>query len=176
MKIRLFFLILILAVAVTGLFLSCNQIKSETQSSKSETNQIEVGPLSDLPQGDAGVKKQINVDLEQQRMFLYENGEFVKEFVISSGKIDTTTPAGKFRIIHKQDMVYSKIAGCWLGFWVGFTNDGKHGFHETPICDGEREGEDTMGTPVSLGCIRLKLGDAEQLYNWAEIETPIEIF
>lgn len=170
---RLFSLILILAVAVTGLFFSYNHNTNNTiQNSVDQPN----NKPSDVPNGDTGIKKQIKIDLSQQKAFLYENGQFMKEFTISSGKIDTPTPTGKFRVIHKQDMVYSKIAGCWLGFWVGFTNDGKYGFHETPVCEGKREGEDKMGAPASAGCLRLKLGDAEQLYNWAEIETPIEIY
>ena len=146
MKLRLSFLILILAVAIIGLFFSYNKINinNTVQDSLNQSN----NKPSDVPKGDAGVKKQIKVDLSQQKAFLYENGQFVKEFTISSGKIDTPTPTGKFKVIHKQDMVYSKLAGCWLGFWVGFTSDGKYGFHETPICNGEREGEDKMGTPV----------------------------
>jgi len=107
---------------------------------------------------------------------LFENGENVREFTISSGKPETPTPTGSFRVIHKQDMLYSKITGCWLAFWVGFTTDGKYGIHETPICEGERTGEDKMGMPDSAGCIRLKLGEAEQLYDWADIETPVEIY
>lgn len=124
---------------------------------------------------DPKLDKEIKVDLGLQKAFLFEKGKLVAEYLISSGKPETPTPAGKFRVILKQDMLYSKIAGCWLAFWVGFTNDGQYGFHETPICDGKREGEDKMGSPVSLGCLRLKLGEAEKFYKWVDIETPIEI-
>lgn len=119
--------------------------------------------------------KEVKVDLSLQKAFLFEKGQLVGEYSISSGKPETPTPTGKFRVILKQDLLYSKIAGCWLSFWVGFTDDGKYGFHETPICDAKREGEDKIGQPASLGCLRLKLGEAEKFYKWVEIETSIEI-
>ena len=120
--------------------------------------------------------KKIKVDLSQQKMFLFENGQFVKEYTISSGKIDTPTPRGNFRVIYKSPMVYSKLTDCWLPFWVGFTNDGKYGFHETPICEGKRIGESEVGQPSSAGCLRLKQSDSEEFYNWAEEETLVEIY
>ena len=119
--------------------------------------------------------KEVKVDLSLQKVFLLEKGKLVAEYLISSGKPETPTPVGKFRVILKQDMLYSKIAGCWLAFWVGFTDNGQYGFHEMPICNGKREGEDKLGQPASLGCLRLKLGDAEKFYRWVNLETPIEI-
>lgn len=167
MKLRLTTLIIILAVVITGLLLS---YQGETLQ-----NQANNGPIVVL-RGDPGVRKQIKVDLSLQKAFLFENGEFLREFNVSSGKIDTPTPKGTFSVVYKQDMLYSKIAGCWLAFWVGFTQDGKYGFHETPVCDGIREGENEIGQPASAGCLRLKLGEAEQLYNWAEVGTKVEIY
>ena len=176
MKVSLFFKILIiLGIAIIGLFFVYNGNlgrNNQDQTINNEKSQPEVGLRGANPE----VKKEIRVDLSQQKMFLLENGQIVKEYVISSGKPDTPTPTGKFRVIHKQDMVYSKVTGCWLGFWLGFTLDGDYGFHETPICEGERRGEDKMGTPDSAGCIRLKLGDAQAFYNWVEIETQVEIY
>ena len=172
---KLFFQILIiLGIALIGLFFVYNNsIEPDSlQDSGNEAN----NESSNIPEGDIKIKKQIKVNLSKQKIFLFENGQVVKEYPISSGKLETPTPKGIFRIIYKSPMVYSKVADCWLPFWVGFTNDGKYGFHETPICEGERVGESEIGKPASAGCIRLKQGDAEEFYNWAEIETPIEIY
>lgn len=181
MKIHLFFkILLILGIAVIGLFFAYDngyfnhqqEYPNYIQNGQNESNNAPQG----VPSGDTKIKKQVKVDLSQQKAYLFENGQIVKEYPISSGKLDTPTPTGNFRVIYKQDMAYSKPTGCWLAFWVGFTSDGKYGFHETPICEGERKGEDKMGVPDSAGCIRLKLGDAEQFYNWVEIETSVEIY
>jgi lipoprotein-anchoring transpeptidase ErfK/SrfK len=59
-------------------------------------------------------------------------------------------------------------------FWVGFLKE--YGFHEIPICKGKREGQKEIGKAVSLGYIRLKVGEAEKFYPWAEIGSEIEIY
>ncbi|MBU3934557.1 L,D-transpeptidase [Patescibacteria group bacterium] len=179
---KLFYKILIiLGIAIIGLFLAHSRNNPEQPSTYLENSQDEpknepnnVSTAS--PEGNPDIEKQIKVDLGLQRLYLFENGQIKREFSISSGKLETPTPTGSFRIIYKQDMLYSKLTGCWLAFWAGFTMDGKYGFHETPICEGERIGENKMGIPDSAGCIRLKLGDSEEFYDWAEIETPVDIY
>jgi len=122
--------------------------------------------------------KTIEVNLFNQKLRMCENGKAVKEIQVSSGKPDSPTPTGNFRIINKSLMVYSKATNCWLPFWLGFSQDGQYGFHEIPICEGDggRTGLDKVGQPVSLGCVRLGVGDAETLYGWAETNTPVTVF
>lgn len=180
MKYLFFKILLILGIAAIGLFFVYNNgyfNQGNEYQNYSENGQNEAkNELNGIPQGDHNLKKQIKVDLGKQKLYLFENGQIKKEYPISSGKTDTPTPTGNFRVIHKQDMVYSKQTGCWLGFWVGFTMDGKYGFHEVPICEGERVGTEEIGKPASVGCLRLKQEDAEVFYTWAEIGAKIEIY
>ena len=120
--------------------------------------------------------KAVEVNLSDQEVRMCEDGKIIGEFSISGGKQENPTPSGSFKVIHKSLMIYSKIAECWLPFWVGF--NGNYGFHEVPICDDEekRVGEEQIGQPASLGCIRLKIGEAEEFYNWVEIGTEIEVY
>ena len=120
--------------------------------------------------------KKIEVDLSQQKMILFGDNKKLLEIKISSGKKESPTPTGNFRVIHKAPMIYSKATDCWLPFWVGFTEDGQYGFHELPICNGTRVGEKEISKPASLGCIRLKMEEAEKIYNFAEIGTVVEIY
>jgi len=170
-------ILIILGIALIGLFFAynSNQQGITPDSLQGSGNEAKNEP-DNVPEGDVKVKKQIKVDLSFQKIFLFENGQFVKEYPVSSGKIDTPTPKGNFRVIYKSPMVYSKIADCWLPFWVGFTNDGKYGFHETPICEGKKVGESEIGQPASAGCLRLSQSDSEEFYNWAEEETLVEIY
>lgn len=172
MKIASFLTILvILGLVFTGSFFVYNQDVLSPTNSQNEAKNEE----NKEPKGDIEIKKQVRVDLSQQKMFLFESGKLVKEYSISSGLADSPTPTGEYKIVYKQDKLYSKIAGCWLSYWVGFTKDGLYGFHETPICDGIREGELDIGKPASHGCIRLKIGEADDFYSWSEINTLIEI-
>jgi len=117
----------------------------------------------------------IEVNIDKQRLRLCENGRAKEEFSVSTGKEKSPTPEGEFRVIKKSSMIYSKIADCWLPFWVGFYDD--FGFHELPISDsGQRIGKEEIGKPASLGCVRLNLGDAEKLYKFSEIGMKVVIF
>jgi lipoprotein-anchoring transpeptidase ErfK/SrfK len=177
----------LLGIGILGLFLVYNRPAapsvSETYNSAGLVKPVDAKPdsavkndINDVPNGDPGLKKQVKVDLSLQKAFLYENGRFIKEYVVSSGKASTPTPAGRFSIVYKSPKIYSQIAQCWLSFWAGFTKDGKYGFHETPVCNGQREGEDMIGHPASDGCLRLKVGDAEAFYKWIDAGTSIDIY
>ncbi|MCK4554035.1 L,D-transpeptidase, partial [Candidatus Parcubacteria bacterium] len=66
--------------------------------------------------------------------------------------------------------------GLWMPWWMSLQS-GYFGIHELPEWpDGSKEGEDHLGKPVSHGCIRLGIGPAEFLYNWAEIGTQVFIY
>ena len=121
-------------------------------------------------------QKRIEVDLNQQKMILFGDNKKLLVVEISSGKKENPTPKGSFRVIQKSPMIYSKTANCWLPFWVGFTEDGHYGFHELPICNGKRVGGEEIGKPASLGCIRLRIGEAEDFYNFVGIGTKVEIY
>ena len=173
-----------LAIAVIGLILLSPKPNTGAKSNLAglvKNAPVEaVSPVkndsNDIPKGDLGLKKQVKVDLSLQRAYLYENGEFVKEYQVSSGREGMETPTGHFRIINKSQRIYSRIAQCWLSFWAGFTADGLYGFHETPVCQGQREGEDMIGQPASDGCLRLRVGDAQDFYKWVDINTSIDIY
>jgi hypothetical protein len=119
--------------------------------------------------------KWAEVVLEQQKLRMCENGNLMQEFQISSGKKESPTPTGWFRVIYKTPVLYSNLAQSWMPFWVGFGGD--YGFHELPVSKEKeaRVGGDKIGQPDSIGCIRLNVGDAEKFYKWAEIETRIVI-
>lgn len=181
MKLPLFLTALIvLGLILTGSFLAYTEdvldhkdnISFIAGNSQNEAKNEEI----QHPEGNVNIEKQIKVDLSQQKAFLFESGVLVKEFVISGGLADTPTPVGEFKVVYKQEQLYSKIAKCDLSYWVGFTNDGLYGFHETPVCNGIRDGEEEIGNPASHGCVRLKVGDAQYLYNWAEINTLVKIY
>ncbi|NCB20597.1 MAG: murein L,D-transpeptidase [Clostridia bacterium] len=111
---------------------------------------------------------------DKQRLYYYLDDVELGSFPVSAGKASTPTPKGNYRIVNKHPKAWSSY-GLWMPFWLGLAN-GRFGFHELPIWpNGYREGEDHLGVPVSHGCIRLGIGPAEYLYNWADIGTAVEI-
>lgn len=125
------------------------------------------------------ILKKIEVNLSEQKMYLYENETLVNEFVISSGKARTPTPEGNFEINNKVDLAYSNRYRMYMPKWQAFIGS-KYGIHGLPYTKrGKRitwiEGQTHLGTPVSHGCIRLSWDDALRLFEWSSIGIQISI-
>lgn len=120
--------------------------------------------------------KYIDVDLGTQTMIAFENGVALDAYLVSSGKKGMDTPKGDFQIHNKAPKPWSKQYSLFMPHWMAITSDGKFGIHELPEWPGGyKEGANHLGTPVSHGCVRLGVGPAETVYNWAEVGTPVFI-
>jgi lipoprotein-anchoring transpeptidase ErfK/SrfK len=63
-----------------------------------------------------------------------------------------------------------------MPYWMAIVPGGKFGIHELPEWPGGyKEGANHLGTPVSHGCVRLGVGPAQTVYNWADIGTPVVV-
>ncbi|MBP9728224.1 MAG: L,D-transpeptidase [Candidatus Moranbacteria bacterium] len=120
--------------------------------------------------------KYIDVDIAHQTMVLFEHGRAVDSYLVSSGKRGMDTPQGEFAVVNKALRPWSKAYGLYMPYWMAFTADGKFGIHELPEWPGGyKEGADHLGHPVSHGCIRLGVGNAKRVYEWADTGTVIFI-
>jgi len=96
-------------------------------------------------------------------------------FSVSTGKPGMRTPTGTFAVQSKNKRAWSKSAGLWMPWWMQFTKQG-NGIHELPEWPGgAKEGASHLGHPVSHGCVRLGVGPAKSLYDWAPVGTTITI-
>ncbi|MCX6761472.1 MAG: L,D-transpeptidase [Candidatus Moranbacteria bacterium] len=121
--------------------------------------------------------KYIDVNLTTQIMTTFENGTLLDAYLVSSGKRGMGTPIGTHQIYNKSPRAYSKAYGLYMPNWMAFLADGKMGIHELPEWPGGyKEGANHLGTPVSHGCIRLGVGPAKIVYDWAEIGTPLIVY
>lgn len=121
--------------------------------------------------------KYIDINLTSQVMTLFEQGQAVEAYVISSGKRGMDTPVGEFAVENKALRPWSKQYGLYMPYWQAITADGKYGIHELPEWPGGyKEGANHLGTPVSHGCVRLGVGAAARVFAWSDIGTPIIIY
>ena len=117
--------------------------------------------------------KAIVVDLSDQTLSYYEDGYRVGTFLTSTGRPGYATPVGEYAINAKTENAYSKRYGLFMPYWMSFIGS-LYGIHELPYWpNGYREGEDHLGTPVSHGCVRLGIGSAQTLFEWAEVGTSV---
>jgi len=136
---------------------------------------VDEGPI-EIVSGDKIVtKKKIVVDLSEQTLYAYDGGGlFMKEFV-STGLELTKTPRGSFTLFKKMPTRYMQgpLPGISEQYYdlpgvpwtMYFTGQGAaiHGayWHEK------------FGEEWSHGCVNLPPTQARELYEWADVGTPV---
>ncbi|HEY0964765.1 MAG TPA: L,D-transpeptidase [Candidatus Paceibacterota bacterium] len=122
--------------------------------------------------------KRIVVDLSDQKLYAYEGETLIKESVVSTGRMLSSTPVGTFTIYKKtpsrfmqgplpgllDQTVYDLPGVPWNLY---FTEDGSviHGTYW----------HDNFGRKYSHGCVNLTPQEAEELYHWAELGMTVEV-
>lgn len=121
------------------------------------------------------LEKRLRIRLASQTLEQMLGGVVIATHQVSTGRKGMKTPTGVFHIRSKNPRAWSRIAKLWMPWWMQFTSVG-HGIHELPEWPGgKKEGANHLGTPVSGGCVRVGIGAAKLLYDWAPIGTKIEI-
>lgn len=120
-------------------------------------------------------EKWIEVDLTAKRMYAYERGNLVNTFLVTAGAPDTPTVVGEFKIqtkVRKQTMRGLNTDGSSYNVpnveWVNY-------FYQDYAIHGNYWRPDSVfgNTNTSHGCVSLKNGGAEWMYNWAPVGTPV---
>jgi len=127
--------------------------------------------------------KYIEIDLSSQRMYLWEKGNVIANYVVSTG-LYYPTPTGKFQILNKAKNAFSDIYNVWMPYWMAIYYDPKIkayiGIHELPYWYSggriQRRPREFLGTPRTGGCISLDVGIAQKVQEWADIGMPVYIF
>lgn len=97
-------------------------------------------------------------------LLLVEDGEVVRSVHTSTGAAGAT-PVGTFRVYLKSLLSWSVPFEVWMPYASYFR--GGIAMHESP---------DVPSYPASHGCVRLPDGDAERVYRFVEIGTPVSVF
>jgi lipoprotein-anchoring transpeptidase ErfK/SrfK len=111
----------------------------------------------------------IDVDLTHQTLTAYQGEEVARTTLVSTGKEKTPTPTGLFHIHTKlryDDMrgpdYYLPNVPYVMYFYKGYALHGTY-WHTN------------FGQTASHGCINLPTPEAEWLYNWVAVGTPVNI-
>jgi lipoprotein-anchoring transpeptidase ErfK/SrfK len=132
---------------------------------------------ADAPAPPSGGGKYVLVDISEQHMYVYEGDALIHSFVASTG-INNGTRTGTFAVQSKIPNAYGSTWNIWMPSWLGIYWAGglENGIHALPILsNGATLWEGFLGRPVSYGCVVLGTQEAQLLYDWAEIGTPVEI-
>ena len=134
----------------------------------------------------------IEIDLQEQRAYLIENGRAVFSTPISSGRYGHLTETGSFKVIEKERNHFSSFYGRIMdsrGRTIVADADA-----DMPVPRGCRFVPAPMryfvrfnsatgmhagylpGYPASHGCVRLPEEDAIAIFNAVDVGTPVTVF
>jgi lipoprotein-anchoring transpeptidase ErfK/SrfK len=123
--------------------------------------------------------KRIVINISQQRMWTYENGEMLNEYVISTGIASSPTMPGVFQILSHISNAYASRWDLYMPNFMGIYEavpGFMNGIHGLPmLSSGQRLWANVLGRPASYGCIILNLAAAQEVYDWAEAGVVVEI-
>lgn len=109
----------------------------------------------------------IDVDLSEQRLYAYDGDTLVSSFLISSGVAAHPTVTGTFAVYVKYRYTDMRGPGYYLPdvpytmyFYQGY---GIHGTYW----------HNNFGTPMSHGCVNMLTSDAEWVFNFSKVGTPV---
>ena len=128
---------------------------------------------SDVLAGD----KRIEVAIGEQRMYVWQGDTLIWSWLVSTGIASHPTQRGSFAVQSKIPDAWSTAWQLWMPNWLGiyWAGSSENGIHALPIINGERLWAGSLGSPISYGCIVLGVDEAQMLYDWADIGTPVEI-
>ena len=123
--------------------------------------------------------KRIVISINQQRMYIYQNGGLIRTEIISTGIADSPTLPGLFQVKSHYINAYASVWDLWMPHFLGVYDavpGFENGIHGLPLLSsGRRLWADVLGRPASFGCIILTLDAAEWLYGWAENGVVVDI-
>ena len=107
----------------------------------------------------------ILIIIDEKLLYLLNENEVIKKYVIATGKPSTPTPIGRWKIIEK-----ARWGGGFGSRWMGLNVPwGKYGIHGT-------NKPSSIGYNASHGCIRMLNKDIEDLYTYVKGGTPVVIY
>lgn len=120
--------------------------------------------------------KYIEVELKNQRFYAWNNGYLARTFLISSGARNFPTPIGEYSILTKPLVVnYTRIYGPNDPRNYSFPNTKYNLMFKPSYYIHTAYWHNDFGHPRSHGCVNAHFDNAEWIYYWADLGTPVSI-
>ena len=122
-----------------------------------------------------GTDVSLHVDRSARELAVRRDGRVVRRFPVAVGRPGTPTPTGRFAVTDKlhPDSADSPYGCCALALsghqtklLPGWPGGDRLAIHATPQ-------EETVGTPVSLGCMRGRERDIRRLMRTVPVGAPV---
>ena len=107
--------------------------------------------------------KHIEISRDRGVLLMVEDGEVVRAVHTSTGSLGRT-PVGDFKVYVKSLYSWSVPFHVWMPYAAYFR--GGIATHQSP---------DVPSYPASHGCVRLPEGEAERVYDFVDVGTPVAV-
>lgn len=121
--------------------------------------------------------KRIEVDVSEQRLRVYEGNRLVWDWPASTGLPGYPTRYGRFQVLDKIPLAYSRPWKLWMPHWLGiyWAGGSENGIHSLPIINGRTLWAGYLGSRISFGCVVIGTDEGERLFSWADVGTTVDI-
>ncbi|WP_284143281.1 L,D-transpeptidase family protein [Metabacillus flavus] len=133
-----------------------------------------------IPDASAAATKFIIINKSSNKLAYYENSKLKRVFKVGTGRSQSLTPEGKFKIVQKiVNRPYYKgnipggdprnpLGNRWMGLNARGTSGSTYGIHGN-------NNPSSIGGYVSSGCVRMYDNEVEWLYSQVPINTAVII-
>ncbi len=151
-----------------------SKLKTALESIKERTDAVRRKILpKKIPEAVPSLGKFIAADLEKMQLLLYEDGVLVADYpILSKGKEGSRweTPTGYYSVKTKERSHFSSIGEVFMPFSMQFY--GNFFIHGWPYY----ESGEQVPLSYSGGCVRLSTADAEKVFEFATVGTPMYVY
>ena len=123
-----------------------------------------------------GLINYVEVDIDEQHLYYYKNGELVldSDFVSGNyGKTDTNKGVHRLMYKTKNATLRGRNYASFVYYWMPFNSDGE-GFHDATWRS--KFGGEIYKGDGSHGCVNMPLEKAKELYNLIENDTIVIVY
>lgn len=152
-------------------------IPPEPPVNRVQLTNLELENWADTEGGTSATGYLVLVDIGRQRVSVFSgddgNWRLVRIMVCSTGKNQSPTIRGRFKVIDRGPWFYSERLGAGGRFWIRF--DGPYLFHSVAMDRDRSVIDGVLGQRASSGCVRLALDDIKWLYDHVPDGTTVVI-
>jgi lipoprotein-anchoring transpeptidase ErfK/SrfK len=137
---------------------------SRTGLADAHTRKVLAGAMTPTPIDQGAGGRRIEVLVDRQLVLAIQDDKVVRAIAVSTGKPSTPTPIGSFHVYAQFPRWWSTPFREWLLWASPFT--GGVAMHQYP---------DVPVDAASHGCVRVTQYDAEWLYHFVSVGTPVHV-
>ena len=108
--------------------------------------------------------RHVEIYRERGVLLMVEGNDVLRAVHTSTGAFGRT-PSGVYRVYRKETLSWSRPFSVWMPYASYFV--GGIAMHEYP---------DVPEYPASHGCVRLPAGEAERVFGFVDVGTPVQVF